>query len=234
MQKEELTTLFDQQAAHYDDQWRRMAPVNEALHLLTGAVLAGLPARAEILCVGAGTGAEILALARQFPTWRFTAVEPSTAMLEVFRRRAEEQGILSRCECHAGYLDSLPAGRSFDAATAFLVSQFILDRAERTAFFQSMADRLQPGGLLVSSDLAGSLDTAEGQSLLETWFEFMKSHATLPGPEGLARMREAYRRDVGVLSPGEVREILTGAGLERPVPFFQAGLIHAWYSRKPG
>ncbi|MCX6048907.1 MAG: class I SAM-dependent methyltransferase, partial [Chloroflexi bacterium] len=157
MQQEAITALFDQQAASYDQQWRKLAPINDALHLLTSTVLSELPPQAKILCVGAGTGAEILYLAQKFPEWRFTAVEPSTAMLDVCRRRVEEQGIAARCLFHAGYLDSLPSHGSFDAATAFLVSQFILEREVRSKFFQSIAERLCPTGLLVSSDLAGDL-----------------------------------------------------------------------------
>ena len=43
-------------------------------------------------------------------------------MLDVCRK-AEACGVASRCVFHAGYLDSLPSGQAFDAATALLVSQ---------------------------------------------------------------------------------------------------------------
>ena len=93
MQKEEITAIFNKQASSYEQQWSKMASINDALYLLTSTVLSELPLKANILCVGAGTGAEILYLAQKFPEWHFTAVEPSTAMLDVFRRRAEEHGI---------------------------------------------------------------------------------------------------------------------------------------------
>jgi tRNA (cmo5U34)-methyltransferase len=35
MQKEEITALFDKQASSYDQQWSKMAPINDALHLLS-------------------------------------------------------------------------------------------------------------------------------------------------------------------------------------------------------
>lgn len=232
MQQEEITALFDKQAASYDQQWSSMAPINGALHLLTRAVLSALPAKAKILCVGSGTGAEILYLAQQFPEWHFTAVEPSTAMLDVFRSRAEEQGISSRCVFHAGYLDSLPSNDSFDAATAFLVSHFIQERHIRSAFFQSIAERLSPTGVLVSSDLAGDLAAPDCQNLLDVWFRVMSGSGSLPSPEAITRMREAYRRDVAILPPGDVRDIITRAGFESPVLFFQAGMIHAWYTKR--
>lgn len=230
MQQEEITALFDQQASSYDEKWSRIAPINGALHLLASTVLSALPPTASILCVGAGTGAEILHLAQKFPGWRFTAVEPSGSMLAVLERRAEEQGISSRCAFHQGYLDSLPREESFDAATAFLVSQFILDRSARVKFFQGVADRLRPNGILVSSDLAGDLVTPECKALLEVWFQLMKGGGI--SLLDIEKMREAYTRDVAVLSPSDVRKIITSGGFDLPVRFFQAGLIHAWYARR--
>ena len=35
MRKEDLTALFDRQAAGYDQQWSKIAPISDALHLLT-------------------------------------------------------------------------------------------------------------------------------------------------------------------------------------------------------
>lgn len=230
MQQEKITAIFDQQASLYDQKWSRLAPLNGALHLLAGAVLSGLPGDARILCVGAGTGAEILSLAQRFPGWHFTAVEPSAAMLEVCRRRAEEQGIAVRCHFYAGYLDSLPPGEPFDAATALLISQFILEREARVKFFQGIAERLRPEGWLISSYLAGDLSAPEGQRLLEVWFRVMSDAAL--SPEEVEKMREAYRRDVAVLPPGEVREILMRGGFDQPVQFFQPGMIHAWSARR--
>ena len=64
MQPKEIEAIFDQQAATYDQQWARLAPLRDALNLLIGAVFSDLPDNARILCVGAGTGAEILYLAQ--------------------------------------------------------------------------------------------------------------------------------------------------------------------------
>jgi tRNA (cmo5U34)-methyltransferase len=230
MRSEELKTLFDQQAAGYDQQWAKMAPMRDALHYLLESVFAEVPDEARILCVGVGTGAEMAHLAGKFPHWRFTAVEPSGAMLEVCRQRAEAEGFASRCDFHEGYLDSLPAGEPHDAATCFLVSQFILEQPARTAFFRAIADRLKPGGILTSSDLASDTGSAEYEALLRTWLQLMAAGGITP--EGLARMREAYATDVAVLPPEHVASIIRSGGFDTPVRFFQAGLIHAWFSRR--
>lgn len=150
-------------------------------------------------------------------------------MLEVLRKRAEEQGIASRCVFHAGYLESLPAQAPFDTATSFLVSQFILEREVRSQFFQGIADRLRPGGMLISSDLALPADAS---GLLEIWFQVMSDSGSLPSQEEIEKMWEAYQRNVAVLPPQDVREIITLGGFDSPVLFFQAGMIHAWYAKQ--
>lgn len=230
MQRKEIEAIFDQCASGYDQQWSKLAPLREALHLLIAAVLSDLRDDARVLCVGVGTGSELIDLARRHSGWSFTAVEPSVPMLEVCRRKAEESGVASRCVFHAGYLESLPVGEAFDAATALLVSQFILDRAARSDFFREIGARLRPGGWLVSSDLAADTASAEYPPLLDIWWRVMR--ATDASPEGLDRMRAAYDRDVAVLPPGEVGAILVSGGFEKPVQFLQTGLIHAWFARR--
>jgi len=230
MHSGELKALFDQQAAGYDQQWAKTAPIRDGLHFLLESVFADRPSEARVLCVGCGTGAEIAHLARAFPGWRFTAVEPSGAMLDVCRQRAEREGFASRCDFHEGYLDTLPIDGLFDAATCFLVSQFILDRDARSAFFRAMAGKLRPGGLLASSDLASDVESGDYASLLRMWFNMMASSG-IPS-EGMERMRAAYAKDVAILPPARIAALIESSGFESAVPFFQAGLIHAWFSRR--
>lgn len=230
MRDEELKTVFDQQASRYDKQWAKTAPIRDGLHFLLESIFAELPAEARILCVGAGTGAEIAYLARKFPHWSFTAVEPSGAMLEVCRQRAETEGFTARCYFHEGYLDSLSLEARHDAATCFLVSQFILEPAARSEFFRAIAIRLRPGGILASSDLAADVGSNDYEALLHAWLNMMAA-AGIP-PEGLARLRTAYAKDVAILPPKRIAAIIESGGFEAPVQFYQAGLIHAWFSRR--
>jgi tRNA (cmo5U34)-methyltransferase len=227
---DELKALFDQMAPGYDKQWKRTAPINNGLYFLLESVFAALPSDARILCVGAGTGNELMHLADRFPGWRFTAVEPSSAMLDVCRRRAEEAGITARCDFHQGYLDTLPTGEPYDAATCFLVSQFILDQQARSEFFQAIANRLKPGGVLASSDLSAQVDSEGYDALLRVWQRV--TAPTEATDEGLHRMKATYAKDVAVLPPAEVASIIQSAGFEVPERFFQAGLIHAWFAKR--
>jgi tRNA (cmo5U34)-methyltransferase len=230
MKSEELTALFDQQAAHYDDQQAKMAPIVNGLYFVLDSVFSELPQNAKVLSVGAGTGAEMAHLAQAFPGWRFTAVEPSGAMLDVCRQRAEKEGFIARCKFHEGYLDSLPEDDAHDAATCFLVSQFILDREARSGFFRTIANRLRPGGILASSDLAADVDSDEYDALLHSWLHMMSTAGIPPG--GVERMRAAYAKDVAVLAPDVVASIIQSGGFDAPVRIFQAGLLHAWFAKR--
>ena len=230
MHPDELVSLFDQQAAGYDRQWAKTAAIRDCLYFLLEPLFAELPPDARVLCVGAGTGAELAHLARVFPRWTFTAVEPSGAMLEACRRRAEADGFAARCEFHEGFLDSLPPEAPFDAATCFLVSQFLVDRAERVRFFAGIAGRLRAGGLLASSDLAADVASPHYEVLLPAWMRMMA--AADVSAEAIERIRAAYTRDVAVLPPDEVAAIIRDGGFDPPTLFSQAGLIHAWLSRR--
>lgn len=231
MQHPKPSVVFDQaHASAYDQRFAKLAPMRDALHLLISAVFSDLPTEARILCVGAGTGHELIYLAQKFPQWRFAVVEPSAPMLEVCRRKAEGCGIMPRCVFHEGYLDSLPPSAAFDAATSLLVSQFILAPEARAVFFRAIARRLKPGGYLASADLAS--DTASGayQSLLEVWLRLMRETG-LP-PEQLESLRDTYGRDVALLPLEQVSAIIASGGFETPVLFLQTGLIHAWYAQR--
>lgn len=207
-----------------------MAPIRNCLHFLLGSMFAELPEDANILCVGAGTGDELIYLASRNPGWTFTAVEPSGPMLDVCRQRTRQEGAASRCVFHEGYLGSLPTIEKYDAATCFLVSQFILEERERSKFFSEIAERLKPGGILASSDLASDVESPQYGVLFNAWMNMMS--AADISPEAMERMRQAYANDVGVLPPAGIVSIIESGGFELPVQFFQSGLIHAWLSKR--
>jgi len=224
-------SFFDQEkAASYDTRFAKLSPIGGALHLLAAGVLEELPGDARVLCVGAGTGAEILALGNRFPGWRFVAVEPSGAMLDLCRGKLAEAGVADRCEFHEGYLDSLPETKAFHAATSILVSHFLVDLDQRRKFFEEISERLVVGGMLVSVDLCGGENEEMDLRLFEVW----KRLFGISGMDGeqIAQFTAAYGRDVAVSSAGAIEELIASAGFEEPVAFFQAVLMRGWFARR--
>jgi tRNA (cmo5U34)-methyltransferase len=234
MQNQKAPVVFDKErASSYDQQYAKLAPLRDAIHLLIRLLLSDLPADARVLCVGVGTGSELIDRARAFPQWQLTAVEPAAPMLDICRQRAQETGITPRCTFHQGHIDSLPASDAFDAATCLLVSHFLLTQEEQRGLFTRIAARLRPEGYLVSSALASDTATAAYQSLLEVWMR-MQSYTGVPA-ETVAKIPSVFGRDVAVLPPAQIESIIASGGFSTPVRFYQTLLIHAWYAKRtPG
>ncbi|MFV2056333.1 MAG: class I SAM-dependent methyltransferase [Thiohalomonadales bacterium] len=230
MQNQESSIAYDKErAASFDKQVAKLAPMRDALHFLIRMVFSELPTDARILCVGAGTGSELIALAQAFPQWRFTALDPAPHMLNICRQRAEENGITSRCTFHEGYLDSLPETDSYDAATCILVSQFFMHAKERREFFSQIAARIRPEGYLVSADLASDMSTYAYNKIFSIWERTMK-YSDMSSEEVEMRLA-AFGRKIAVLPPEEVKSIIASSGFDTPVLFFQTLLIHAWFTK---
>ena len=184
MNQDELKAVFDKQASGYEELQKKMAPVHEGLYFQLQWVFSELPQDARILCVGLGAGAELSYLATRFSNWRFTAVEPSGSMLNVCRQRAEKEGFVSRCIFHEGYVESLPNVELHNAATCFMVSQFILDNQERSKFFRVISERLKPNGILVSADLSSTVGSIE-------YSDYHRTSASFSNLCGIGSVRNA-------------------------------------------
>ena len=216
-------------AAKYDAKWEKLAPMRDALHFLSRIVMLDLAEDAQMLCVGAGTGTELLALAQSFPNWTFTVVEPSGAMLDICRDNAENAGISSRCQFHEGYLDTLSESSRFDAATSILVSQFLLDEEQRRAFFREIRHRLKPGAYLINADLAAPADAKIYASLEKAWIKAMQFNGL--SYSAARSSTSGWGKGVAVLSPKEIEAIIASSGFDAVTLFYQSLFIHAWYAK---
>ncbi|HSI84070.1 MAG TPA: methyltransferase domain-containing protein [Candidatus Methylacidiphilales bacterium] len=217
-------------ASVYDARFVKLAPQKDALHLLMRIIFGELPERARILCVGVGTGAELFALARVFPHLEFTAVDPSQPMLEICEKRAHEEGIASRCTFHNGYIETLPQSDPFNAATSLLVSQFLVRKGERIAFFRTISQHLRPGGVLINADLSGDLDSPDSDGLKRIWQKMLLYNGA-PQTEA-AGFLEGWKKHVAVLPPSQVEEIIAAGGFEKPSLIYQSLFIHGWFAKR--
>lgn len=230
MTKSPPPDFFTKEASQsYDEKNSKLSPISDGLHFLIRLALSDVPARARVLCVGVGTGAEILSLAKSNPEWTFLGVDPSTSMLEVCGERLKAAGIAERCELVHGYVQDAPVGENFDVALSVLVAHFV-KRDERLEFLKNMSARLKTGGVLVNAEISYDLETPEFPAMLKDWEQVQ---ALMGGtPESLAKLPQILREVLTVLPPEETETLLHLAGIAEPVRFFQAFMIHAWHGKK--
>lgn len=220
---------FSAAAKAYDEKNLQLAPIADNMHFLIRLILKDAPVRARVLCVGVGTGAEILSLSKQFPEWTFVGVDPSIGMLDVCRDRLKSAGVLDRCELIHGYVHDVAKGENFDIALSVLVAHFV-KREERLSYYKAMADRLRSNGYLINTEISFDLNSEEFSSMLKNW----EAVQLLMGatPESIANLSQVLREMLSVISPLETESLLKQSGIQLPVRFFQAFMISGWYGLK--
>ena len=222
--------FFNEQASlSYDERNQKLAPISDNLHFLIRLILRDLPEKSRVLCVGVGTGAEILSLARAYPQWKFVGADPSGSMLDVCRRRLSDAGIADRCELVRGYVQDLPAGGDYDASLSILVAHFI-PREERADFFRHLTSRLRPGGLLVNAEIGFDLDSPQSAAMIDEWKKIQELMGATD--ESLKSVPRILREVLTVVPPPETERLIRESGIETPVLFFQSFMINAWFGKR--
>ncbi|QAT89014.1 hypothetical protein EJ065_7492 [Corallococcus coralloides] len=204
-------------APHYDAQAAvSLAGYQAAYELGVSALAAHLDGQdtASLLHVGLGTGAELMPYKRfDVPGWRFTGVEPSGAMLEVARKRLEEEGLLSRTQLHEGELRTLPQGPPFDGAQLMGVLHHVEGEAARVELLREVTRRLKPGAPLV-------LGCRVGQDPGLTKVEFRRLRAYGVTREKLEARGQAMAKMQPIESDAALFAMFAQAGLVAPKTLF--------------
>lgn len=216
-------------AEGYDKRNSPLSPISDGLHFLMSLVLENLPANCRVLSVGAGTGAEILYLAKIFPSWTFVAVEPSESMLNICKERVHDAYLGDRCEFVHGYCSNLPKEASFDVALSILVAHFIA-KSERASYFSEMTSRLKSGGYLINAEISIGIESNEFAPMLDVWESVQKRMGGTP--ESLKNLPQVLKEILTVLPNCETEQLLRTSGIPLPVKFYQAFMISAWYGVK--
>lgn len=213
------------EAVSYDSDIVKRVPGYLALQELAAAILTELlPPAANLLVVGAGTGAELARLADLNPQWRFVAVDPSKAMLDQARRRL---GATARVTWLAGTVDDLPReDPCFDGAISLLVSHFLPDTGEKGRFFSAIAAQLKAAAPLVTAELFVLAGEAATPALLARWAGL--------GVEEALSMTARMERLFFPVGPARFAELVGHAGFNSPEVFFEALQFRGSLVRKVG
>lgn len=221
-----LIDHFSDTARNYDEKNAALSTIGDNMHFLIRLILQRMPARAGVLCVGVGTGAEILSLARSFPEWSFVGVDPAVGMLEVCGERLEKAGLMNRCELVHGYVQDLPQDEKFDVVLSILVTHFV-KYEDRLGFYQEMWTRLRNKGCFISTEISYDLNSDAFPFMLKNW----EAVQSLMGAnvESLVKLPQMLREQLAIISPEETEVLLKKCGMDVPVLFFQAFMINGWY-----
>lgn len=220
-------------AAAYDRRVREAIPGYEALHFLSCmSVAEATGGHGRVLVVGAGTGAECIALAQSCPALQLVGVDPSAEMLGLAEQKVAEHGLTARVRLYPAKVGDLPAFEPFDAATLLLVMHFLPDDGAKQALLADVARHLKPGAPLVLADLFGDWDDPWQQQLKTMW-RHLQLAAGIPEVEVEKGFRHVHR-DIHPVTEARLAELMDQAGFEAPRPFFRALCFGGWVARRKG
>jgi len=209
--------------ARYAEGPRRFVPGLEALHRMTGLLLAeGTPEDAKILVPGAGGGSELKALAEAQPGWSFVGVDPAGEMLRLAARALGP--LMERTQLIQGYIDDAPDG-PFDAATCLLTLHF-LDVPERTRTVREIHRRLRPGAPFVTAHAS----FPQGPEKRDVWLDRYAAYPVAMGadPVEVNRARGAVAASLNSFTPEQDEAILRDGGFSNIDLFYAAFTWRGW------
>ncbi|MET7248139.1 class I SAM-dependent methyltransferase [Methylobacterium sp. EM32] len=212
-------------AARYADGPRRFVPGFEALHRMTGILLAEhAPADARVLVLGAGGGLELRALAEAHPGWTFVGVDPARAMLREAERTLGP--LRDRVTLVEGTIDDAPDG-PFDAATCLLTLHF-LDAPAREDTVRAIHRRLKPGAPFVAAHGSFPQDGRRSR-----WIARYEAYAVASGADRdqAAKARSAVEAHLHTLAPEADAAVLRAGGFRDVETFFAAFTWRGWIGR---
>jgi tRNA (cmo5U34)-methyltransferase len=208
--------------ATYANGPRLFVPGLEAMHRMAGLLLAErAPETARVLVLGAGGGAELLAMAEACPHWRFVGVDPAREMLHLAERTLGP--LAKRVELIEGVIDAAPEG-PFDAAVCLLTLHF-LNISERERTVREIHRRLRPDAPFVAAH-ASFPQGAER----DVWLDRYAAYPVAMGadPEQVQKMRASVAANLHALSPEQDVAILQAGGFQSVETFYTAFVWRGW------
>jgi tRNA (cmo5U34)-methyltransferase len=219
---------FDMEMAReYDKGIRRALPTYDALFRMVQSFLrANVKTPQMCWLIGAGGGNEIVTFGKANPTWTFSGVDPSEAMLEVALQKAKNEGIEERVSIHTGTIEEIEFNETFDAATCLLVLHFVETIEEKLSLLKTVRERLKPGSPFVLVSMFGDQSNPEFDERMNLWKSIWLDLTDLT-QEDVEAMEESVR-ELSFIPASQIEELLQQAGFERVTQFFSTTLFGGW------
>lgn len=214
-------------AQEYDKGVRRTLPTYDQLLRLSHTFLRSkLGAEAAVLVVGGGGGNELITFGPPNPDWRFTAVDPSKAMLEAARMKAQQNDMEKRTILIHGTVEDVPEEAIFDAATCLLVLHFVAEVEDKLALLKKLRSHLKAGAPLVLASKYGDPQDEEFQEQVALWKNYWLDMTNL-SEEKVENLLKSTLVEASI--PEEkLRELLAEAGFRKIAKFFKTNHFGGW------
>ncbi|MDK1288108.1 class I SAM-dependent methyltransferase [Pseudoalteromonas umbrosa] len=211
-----MPTFTGDEALSYDKRIGKLVPGYELLHHTTAAQLSVMLAQdATILVIGAGTGKEIIELARHNTGWRFIAQDISADMLAIADQNFTNLGLSNRVTIHHGPVNE--ATYRADAALCLLVLHFVKDNGDKAELLKQIALNLRSGGRLFLADLM--LPNTDFERAAQLHYCQKELGLTEVGAQ---TMRLHFQEAFYPLSDARLHELTSLTGFCSPILYFKA------------
>lgn len=220
------------QVEYYDKSIRYFCGAYEEIFNLTYCCLKGnVVDNAKILIVGAGSGMEISVFSPLSPNWDLFGVDPSGDMLNIARKKINDNNLTSEIKLIKGYVDDLEKAEIFDGATCILVMHFLNEEAQKLKLLKSIYQRLKPGSPFVLVDGFGDPTDTEFQENLKAW----KQYPLMKGvKESIVEktFNDVIGEMVHFIPEKEIRNLLEMTGFKKICKFYSGFCYGGWLGFK--
>lgn len=215
----------------YDNMVQRAIPGYEVMHTMALSFLRSrLPKKANLLIIGAGTGAELVKFGNSNPEWQFLGLDPSSNMLAIAQDKIQHYGLTQQVQLFTGFTQDLPYTPVYHAATCILVMHFIPDDGSKLALLQSIAQRLESSAPLILVDVFGEKGTPEFEqmvAIMQVYWQEMGMN-----PQTSLKLLETAYKGVYPIPESRVWELLQQAGFSNMMRFYTGLWVGGWIATK--
>ncbi|MBQ4877902.1 class I SAM-dependent methyltransferase [Pseudoalteromonas luteoviolacea] len=211
-----MPTFTGDEALSYDKRIGKLVLGYELLHHTTAAQLSvTLDQDATILVIGAGTGKDIIELAKHNAGWQFIAQDISADMLAIADQNFTNLGLSDRVTIHLGPIKD--AIYQADAALCLLVLHFVSDNGDKAELLKQIGLNLRAGGQLFLADLMQPDTDFERAAQLH----YCQKELGLTDA-GAQTMRHQFQEAFYPISGARLHELTSLTGFCSPSLYFKA------------
>lgn len=204
-----------EEAANYDDVIKRRIPLYAEMQAFMAALLPfSKKEYIRVLDLGCGTGSAGVAILKEFPLARITAIDSSSDMLEIAKAKVKHTTWRVDFSCQdirvvSAQGPGVRGKEEFDAIVSAFSLHF-LSSGEKEGLFKRCLIALKPGGMLITSEAVLSPSRRVYQVYMDKWKDFQLSNGFSEEEVGEQMLR--FIRDVKPLTVDGQMEMMASAG----------------------